>query len=552
MPDFLEHIFGQLQRAAQRLVLKEVYADRVVRVTGSELLAQVESARAFVRRAGLRPGDRCALLGPNSIRWVAIDLALMAERIIVVPLYSRQAPAELVAMMKDCQPRLLLCSEAPLGDATASAWPDAPRCALFEEALGAGAARADIVVPPVQRAEDDLVTIIYTSGTSGEPKGVCLSVGNVNHILSCTTERLNQLMGATREPDRVFHYLPFNFAASWILMLSCLSRESALTLSTDLNRLADEIRAASPNYFINVPTFLERVRRGVEGALSKRGATLRNVFAKAQAAWERLHVGRGNFFDGVWVNLGRILIFSKIRARFGPNLRAMVCGSAPLAPGTQQFFLMLGIPVLQVYGLTETTGICTMDDPRQPVEPGRVGTAIPGIEMKLGEKEEILVRGPNVFPGYWNHPEETVRVLQGGWFHTGDQGEVNVRGNWRITGRIKDVIILNSGHNIAPEPVEEKLRTLIPQAQQILLAGDGRGYLCALVTGDVDSRDVQAALDRLNPDLPHYRQVRGFVVLRDAFTVENGLLTVNGKLRRDAIAARYTGEISAMYQRKGA
>ena len=552
MPDFLEHIFGQLQRAAHRLVLKELHADGVVRVTASELLAQVESARAFVLRAGLRPGDRCALLGPNSIRWVAIDLALMAERIIVVPLYSRQAPAELVAMMKDCQPRLLLCSETPLGDAAAFAWSDAPRCALFEEALGAGAARADIVVPPIPRAEDDLVTIIYTSGTSGEPKGVCLSVGNVNHILSCTTERLNQLMGATREPDRVFHYLPFNFAASWILMLSCLSRESALTLSTDLNRLADEIRAASPNYFINVPTFLERVRRGVEGALSKRGATLRNVFAKAQAAWERLHVGRGNFFDGVWVNLGRILIFSKIKARFGPHLRALVCGSAPLAPGTQQFFLMLGIPVLQVYGLTETTGICTMDDPRQPVEPGRVGTAIPGIEMKLGEKEEILVRGPNVFPGYWNHPEETVRVLQGGWFHTGDQGEVNVRGNWRITGRIKDVIILNSGHNIAPEPVEEKLRTLIPQAQQIFLAGNGRGYLCALVTGDVDSRDVQAALDRLNPGLPHYRQVRSFAVLRDAFTVENGLLTVNGKLRRDAIAARYTGEISAMYQRKGA
>ena len=191
-----------------------------------------------------------------------------------------------------------------------------------------------------------------------------------------------------------------------------------------------------------------------------------------------------------------------------------------------------------------------MDDPRQPVEPGRVGTAIPGIEMKLGEKEEILVRGPNVFPGYWNHPEETVRVLQGGWFHTGDQGEVNVRGNWRITGRIKDVIILNSGHNIAPEPVEEKLRTLIPQAQQIFLAGNGRGYLCALVTGDVDSRDVQAALDRLNPGLPHYRQVRSFAVLRDAFTVENGLLTVNGKLRRGAIAARYAEEISGMYERK--
>src|SRR6266567_3195851 len=550
MPNFLETILARLKRADGRVVLREIRGDQFVSVTGRELLEQIQLVRMFIRSSGVRPGARCALLAPNSIRWAVFHLAVMAEGMIVVPLYSRQAPAELAGMMKDCQPCLIFVNEATLGECVAQIWPEAPRRVLFDEVLRQSVPQPPLADAPNPRIASDLVTIIYTSGTSGEPKGVCLNVGNVNHILSCTTERLNQLMGATREPDRVFHYLPFNFAASWILMLSCLSRESVLTLSTDLNRLADEIRAASPNYFINVPTFLERVRRGVEGALSKRSATLRNVFAKAQAAWERLHVGRGRFFDGVWVNLGRILIFSKIKARFGPNLRAMVCGSAPLAPGTQQFFLMLGIPILQVYGLTETTGICAMDDPRQPVEPGRVGTAIPGIEMKLGEKEEILVRGPNVFPGYWNRLEETVRVLQDGWFHMGDQGEVNVRGNWRITGRIKDLIILNSGHNIAPEPVEEKLRTLIPQAQQILLAGDGRGYLCALVTGDVDSRDVQAALDRLNPDLPHYRQVRGFVVLRDAFTVENGLLTVNGKLRRGAIAARYAEEISGMYERK--
>lgn len=557
MPDFLEHIFEQLWRAAQRRVLQEQYPDRVVSVTGRELLAQVAAARAFLRTAGLRPGERCAVLGSNSIRWVAIDLALMAERIVVVPLYSRQAPGELAAMMQDCGPRMLLSGDAALGDAVAGAWsrlavmgPEAPPRVLFEDALKVNAADAGAFAAPLARAEDDLITIIYTSGTSGEPKGVCLSVANVNHILACTAERLNQLMGVTREPDRVFHYLPFNFAASWILLLSCLSRESVLTLSTDLNRLADDIPAASPNYFINVPTLLERVRRGVEDALAKRGAIVRTLFAKARAAWERLHVGRGRFFDGVWLDLGRIVIFSKIRARFGANLRAIVCGSAPLAPETQQFFSMLGIPVLQVYGLTETTAICTMDDPRQPVEPGCVGPAIPGIHMKLGENEEILVRGPNVFPGYWNRPEETSRVLQDGWFHTGDQGEVNVRGNWRISGRLKNLIILNSGHKIAPEPIEEKLQALLPQAQQVLATGNGRGYLCALVTGPVDSRDVQAALDKLNPSLPHYRQVRNFVVLREAFTAEKGLLTAMGKLKRDAIAARYADEIAAMYQRK--
>jgi long-chain acyl-CoA synthetase len=370
-------------------------------------------------------------------------------------------------------------------------------------------------------------------------------------MLSCTTERLDQLMGATHEPDRVFHYLPFNFAASTILMLSCLTRESVLTLSTDLNNLADEIRLASPNYFLNVPTLLERVRRGVEEAIAKRPAVIRSLFARARTSWQRKHVGRGRALDAFWLALGRALIFRKIRERFGPHIRALICGSAPLAAETQQFFLMLGVPVLQAYGLTETTGICTLDDPRVPVEPGYAGTVIIGIEMKLAENEEIVVRGPHIFPGYWNRPEETARVLQDGWFHTGDQGEVNVRGNWRISGRIKNLIILNSGHNIAPEPIEEKLGRLLPAVQQAVVVGNGRGYLCALVTGTVEAVAVQAALDAVNPELPHYRQIRSFTILPDVFSPENGLLTVNGKLRRDAINARYASEINAMYDSKG-
>ena len=160
------------------------------------------------------------------------------------------------------------------------------------------------------------------------------------------------------------------------------------------------------------------------------------------------------------------------------------------------------------------------------------------------------MRGPHIFPGYWNRPEETARVLQNGWFHTGDQGEVNVRGNWRISGRIKNLIILNSGHNIAPEPVEEKLARLLPAAQQIVIVGNGRGYLCALVSGVIESVAVQSALDAVNPELPHYRQIRDFTIVRDTFAPENGLLTANGKLRRDAINARYASEINAMYDLK--
>jgi long-chain acyl-CoA synthetase len=552
MSNFLEDIFAQLKRADGRVVLREIRGEQFVSVTGRELLDQVQRVRAYLRRAGVQPGERCALLAANSVRWVAFDLGLMAEGVIVVPLYSRQSPCELAGMVKDAQTRFLFTSDKALGEGVAQVlppqWSRERRLVLFDDVLKELAPNPPLSDAPIARSKADLVTIIYTSGTSGEPKGVCLNVGNVTQMIGCTTERLDQLVGATKEPDRVFHYLPFNFAASWLLLLSCLSRVSILTLSTDLNRLADEIRLAAPHYFINVPTLLERVRRSVEDALLKRVRPMRAILGRAREAWQRKHAGRGHAEDALWLAVGRRLIFGKIRERFGPHLRAMICGSAPLAAETQQFFLMLGIPVLQVYGLTETTGICTMDDPRLPVEPGYVGSAVRGIEMSIGENEEILVRGPNIFPGYWNRSEETARALEGGWFHTGDQGEVNVRGNWRISGRIKNLIILNSGHNIAPEPIEEKLSRLIPAAQQVVLVGNGRGYLCALVTGGVEPANVQAALDVLNSGLPHYRKIRRFVILQDGFTPENGLITPNEKLRRDAVNTRFAAEINAMYE----
>ena len=552
MPTFLENIFAQLKRADARVVLREIRGEQFVSATGGELLEMVGQVRTFLRNSGLQPGDRCALLAPNSIQWVAFDLALIAEGVIVVPLYSRQAPGELADMMKDCQPRRLFVSDAVLGEAVAQAWREAPPRVLFDELLKENAPKAAFSEEPISRSDSDIVTIIYTSGTSGEPKGVCLNVGNLSYMLARTTERLGQLMSVKGggSPDRVFHYLPFNFAASWLLLLSCLTRETTLTLSTDLNKLAEEIRLSSPNYFLNVPTLLERVRRGVEEALSKRAAPIQTLFGKSREAWQRQNTGHASALDKSWLWLARKMIFDKIRERFGRDLRALICGSAPLAPETQQFFLMLRIPVLQAYGLTETTGICTMDDPREPAEPGYVGAAIPGIEMKTGQNEEILTRGPHIFTGYWNRQEETARLLRDGWFHTGDQGEMNARGKWRISGRIKNLIVLNSGHKTAPEPIEENIARLLPAAQQVVIVGNGRGYLGALIAGSVEAAAVQAALNLVNRELPHYRQVRKFELLGDAFTPESGLLTANGKLRRDAVNKRYAAEINAMYEDK--
>jgi long-chain acyl-CoA synthetase len=335
-----------------------------------------------------------------------------------------------------------------------------------------------------------------------------------------------------------------------MLLLTSLERGSRLTMNTDLSKIAQDMRTVAPDYFLNVPALLERMRRAVDEQLWQAGGFVQAIYSRAKSAWVRKHDGKAKSLDWFWLSLANSAIFPTIRKKMiGRNLRALICGSAPLAVETQLFFMMLGIPVLQSYGLTETTAICTLDDP-QDYEAGRVGPAIPGIEMKVGESEEIIVRGPNIFPGYWNRPEETAKALRNGWFHTGDQGEVDAAGNWRIVGRIKNLIILGSGHNIAPEPIEEKLLQHLPGGAQVVLIGNGKGYLSAIITGAVTADQAQAAIDAVNPQFPHYKQVRAFHVRAEGFTIENGLLTANGKLKRDAIARQLHDEIESMYRVK--
>jgi long-chain acyl-CoA synthetase len=548
---FLEQIFMTLEKSKDNVVLQELRSGETVAVTGRQLLDQVLVARAYLRRLRLKKGDRVALLGHNSIQWVAMDLAILSEGLTVVPLYARQAASELVAMMKDCWPSVVCCGEQALADSIVEEWPESPPHFCFDKVFTQG--RAPLPEAAFAIADQDVVTIIYTSGTSGEAKGVMLNAGNVGHMLGCTSGRLDGLMDGRPGQESVFHYLPFCFAGSWILLLTCLLRGSKLALNTDLGQLASDMRSAAPDYFLNVPALLERMRKAVDEQLWKAGGFPLKVYSKAKGAWMRRQEGKSRAGDGFWLGMARRLVFPTIRRKMiGSRLRALICGSAPLSVETQLYFMMLGIPVLQVYGLTETTAICTMDDPEGQVVPGRAGPAIAGIEMTLGENEEIRVRGPNIFPGYWGRLQETAKVLREGWFYTGDQGEVDAQGNWKITGRIKNLIILASGHNIAPEPIEDKLLQQLPDVNQVVVVGNARGYLAALITGTVNGEKIQAALDAVNPGLPHYKQVRAFHIVADPFTIGSGLLTAMGKLKRDAIAERFKDEIEQMYQAKTA
>ena len=282
--NFLEVILGNLERTPDKVILSEVHEGGLVSTSCRQLETAINQARLVLQEAGLQRGDRCALLAPNSSRWVAVDLAIMAEGGIVVPLYSRQSPAELASMMKDCAPKLLVCADEELKQSILSVWPNAPRTLLYSDVFSASAGKQLSVGSPEPLSADSPVTIIYTSGTSGDAKGVVLNVGNLSFMVQRTTARLQELMtGISKDgDDRVFHYLPFCFAGSWILLLTCLYRSNPLMMSMDLNKLADELKVATPHYLLNVPALLERIRNGVIGQLRKKGGLALTLFEKGR------------------------------------------------------------------------------------------------------------------------------------------------------------------------------------------------------------------------------------------------------------------------------
>lgn len=543
---FLQAILDALAQSPDRVCLRESRADGIREATCADLLRDVRRVRAFVRAAGIRRGDRCALLASNSIAWAALDLGLLAEGLVVVPLYARQRPVEVARILADSAPALLVTEAREMADALIGAGATLPRVATLAEVLAVDGE----IDAPATTATSDPIKIFYTSGTSGEPKGVVLDASNVEPVLAAAMARLDRVTIGLGADERVYHYLPFCFAGSWIALLVCLRRRATLTLNTDLTRVVEDLAGVRPHWFQNVPIVLERIRNGVEQALARRSAFVRGLFAGAWRATRARHRGeRPAWRDEVALAFARLILFPAIKQRIGHELRALVCGSAPLPSETQLFFQMIGIPVLQVYGLTETCAICTMDAPGDALA-GHVGRAIPGVEMRLASDGEILVRGANVFRGYWTNEAATAAAFADGWLKTGDRGEVDAQGRWRILGRMKDLLVPMSGHKVAPEPIEERLAALLPRARHVVLLGDERPHLAAIVAGDVDADDVETAVEELNRELPHYAKVHGSLLSKDAFTVESGLLTPNGKLRRAAIRARFAKEIDALYARE--
>lgn len=556
--NFLERIFDNLREKPERAKLIEVQGTSLLGTDGAGVLELIGRARSSIDEVGIEPGDRVALLAPNSTRWVAADLAILAAGAIVVPLYDRQDPGELAVMMRSAEPRLLVAATKKLAEPVIAAWsadkdlPEDATMAQRAEAVGCTVLTLDKLFDPAPsqkglhpRGEDDTVAIIYTSGTSGEPKGVMLSRANVDYMIPKTIERIARVVGERAGPDRVFHFLPFCFAASRMMLWTQMSRPNPLMMSTDLNNLVVEMAVAKPNYFLNVPAVLERIRNGVNAKLQERGGIALSLYQKAATAFAKTREGKAGLLDSLALEAGRRVVFPKIKEQIGKNLEFLISGSAPLSADTQRWFQMLGIPVYQAYGLTETTGIVSLDDPDM-VEAGKVGLPLEGQTLQVSEEGELLVKGPNIFAGYWRKPEETEKAIRNGWFHTGDQVEYEGK-NLRIIGRIKNLIIPESGHNISPEPIEEKFMAHCPAAEQCMLVGHGRAHVAIIVTGEPPQAQVDAAMEAVNEGLPFYKRIRAAHLADELFTVENGLLTANQKLRRRVIEDHFGAAVDKLY-----
>ncbi|MFH1262176.1 MAG: AMP-binding protein, partial [Pseudomonadota bacterium] len=475
--NFVETILTRLRSSTADPIV-EVHGKKLVPMTAAELLDRIARARSFLEAGDVRVGDRVVLLAPNSANWVACDLAILASGAISVPLYSRQDPKELAFMARDCAPKLLIAADRTLADSMQREWNNPCRIVTFDELFRT--APADLPIDEIR--SNDPVTIVYTSGTSGDPKGAILTCGSVDYMLAQTASRLRLATGKNGGTERVFHYLPVCFMGSRILLWTQLLRGNPLHLSTDLSNLQEELATAEPEYFLNVPALLERIRSGVDQKIREMGGFPLRAYRAGLDGY--INANRNNASLRGWIDffVAKLLVFRAIRKKIGSRIQFLICGSAPLSEETQFWFEAIGIPILQVYGLTETTAIVTMDRPGR-VRTGWVGPAIDGCEVRLTKEGELVCRGPNLFAGYWNRPKETDETIRDGWLYTGDVAEIDKNGNIRIVGRTKNILVPASGHNVFPEPIEQQLKESCPTVEHVVLIGHGRPYLAAIVTG---------------------------------------------------------------------
>jgi len=561
-------------------------------ISSDEYRQAVEELSMGLRELGLAPGDRVAILSENRPEWAFADLASLLAGALDVPIYPTLTPQQVLYILRDCGAKAVFVSTSAQARKVAEIRNQAPdlrhvirmddeplpdTLALSElRARGREALAKDPAAVKRRAAEvtpDSLATLIYTSGTTGEPKGVMLLHSN---LVSNVIASLAAFRGIGRD-DLALSFLPlchvFERMGGHYLMLHI---GATIAYAESIDKVPANLLEVRPTVMLSVPRLYEKMYARIQEKVAADPPLRQRIFRWALA------VGREAFKHqlagappGLWLRLQRFvaqkLVFDKISARTGGRLRVFVSGSAPLSREIAEFFGACGMPILEGYGLTETSPVICVNLPHR-MKPGSVGPPIPGIEVKIAPDGEILTRGPHVMKGYYNKPEATAEAIEAdGWFHTGDIGVLDPDGFLIITDRKKDLLATSGGKKIAPQPIETRIKRH-PFIAEVVMIGNKRNFPAALVIPNFTALEAwakekqiawssreelvrspavaahyEALIKELTPDLAQFERIKRICLLSREFSIDAGELTPTMKVRRRVVEERYKDVIDQLY-----
>ena len=594
---------GRVARSGSRVALKYKQAGSWRPMTWTEWDTASREIAGGLIELGVATGDRVAILAGTRLEWMLCDVGILRAGAVVVPIYPSSLPDQVEYILRDSgcgiviaedphQLEKLLEVKGSLGavrkvilvsDRADLERPDRQgrTTVTLADVLPPGSAASDWVISlsvlrqkgagwldknperldqvcgeidPAQAA-----TFIYTSGTTGPPKGVVITHANL--VFECTA--VENLLGIGPEDEQVL-FLPLAHSFARVVAWAAIAIGASTAFAEGIPQLIANMGEVKPTFVAAVPRVFEKAYAKIQAGLEEKR---QKPISRAIIDWS-LAAGRdrstrqlrGEQPGGLRLKIADRLVFEKLRATFGGRLKFFVSGGAPLSAEIASFLHAAGILVLEGYGLTETTAAATCNRPDN-YRFGTVGIPLPGVEVKIAADGEILIRGGNIMKGYWNQPEATAEVIDGeGWFHSGDIGVIEDGGHVRITDRKKDIIVTAGGKNVAPQNLENELKAASPVISQVVVIGDKRKYLVALVTLTEEAAadragaeaQVRAAVDGLNRKLPSYETIKRYAILSRDFSEEAGELTPSLKVKRKLVMERYQSEIEELYAGEGA
>ncbi len=576
-------VFALADEQPDAVALRRRVDDAWVDVTYAAFTAQVVDVARGLVASGIEPGDRIALLSRTRYEWTLFDYAIVAAGAVTVPIYETSSAEQVAWILSDSGAKAAVVEDhrhaatvTGTEDAPAHVWrivadADWPGAVEALTTRGASVPAAAVHERRTAARGDDLATLIYTSGTTGRPKGCELTHANLLAEVRTVITVLPEVLDGH---GSLLLFLPLAHVFGKVVQCAVLDSRTVLGHSLDAKHLLDDLGTFQPTVLLAVPRVFEKVfhgarRKAVDGGKGK----IFDAAAATAVAWSKACDAGG---PGAGLRLRRALfdalVYRRLRAALGGHVQAAVSGSAPLTEHLGHFFRGVGVPVLEGYGLTETTAAISVNT-MSAQRIGTVGRPIPGQTIRIADDGEILVRGPVVFRGYHGNPDATAEAVTDGWFHTGDVGELDEAGFLRITGRKKELIVTAGGKNVAPAVLEDRLRAH-PLVGQVVVVGDGQPFIAALVTVDAEALprwrrqhgkpegdgsaadlvddpelrgEIAAAVEEANRAVSRAEQIRKFRILPGDFTEEGGELTPTLKVRRSVVTSRYADDVAALY-----